>query len=99
MSYPDLPADFRERYEGVWLTHDRKLIDQTRMQTVFNQYLDELEYAEEVGFDALCVNEHHCSAGHLTASPMLMAAALSRRTSRAAIVVLGTSLALYNPPI
>jgi alkanesulfonate monooxygenase SsuD/methylene tetrahydromethanopterin reductase-like flavin-dependent oxidoreductase (luciferase family) len=32
-------------------------------------------------------------------SPNIMAAALARRTSRAALVVLGNSLALYNPPI
>jgi alkanesulfonate monooxygenase SsuD/methylene tetrahydromethanopterin reductase-like flavin-dependent oxidoreductase (luciferase family) len=32
-------------------------------------------------------------------SPNLMAAALTRRTSRAAIIVLGNSLAAYNPPI
>ena len=32
-------------------------------------------------------------------SPNLMAAALSRRTSKAALVVLGNSIALYNPPL
>ncbi|MGH7186692.1 MAG: LLM class flavin-dependent oxidoreductase, partial [Pseudomonadota bacterium] len=35
----------------------------------------------------------------LMPSPNLMAAALSRRTSKAALVVLGNSLALYNPPV
>jgi alkanesulfonate monooxygenase SsuD/methylene tetrahydromethanopterin reductase-like flavin-dependent oxidoreductase (luciferase family) len=32
-------------------------------------------------------------------SPNLMAAALARRTSKAALMVLGDSIALYNPPI
>ena len=32
-------------------------------------------------------------------SPNLMAAMLARRTSNAALIVLGNSLALYNPPI
>src|SRR2546429_7193404 len=32
-------------------------------------------------------------------SPNLMAATLTRRTSRAAIIVLGNSLAAYNPPL
>ena len=32
-------------------------------------------------------------------SPNIMAAALSRRTSDAALVVMGNSIALYNPPI
>jgi alkanesulfonate monooxygenase SsuD/methylene tetrahydromethanopterin reductase-like flavin-dependent oxidoreductase (luciferase family) len=32
-------------------------------------------------------------------SPNIMAASLARRTSRAAVVVLGNSIALYNPPL
>ena len=32
-------------------------------------------------------------------SPNITAATLTRRTSNAAIIVLGNSLALYNPPI
>ena len=32
-------------------------------------------------------------------SPNIMAATLARRTSQAALVVLGNSIALYNPPI
>ena len=31
-------------------------------------------------------------------SPNLMAAALARRTRDAALIVMGNSLALYNPP-
>jgi alkanesulfonate monooxygenase SsuD/methylene tetrahydromethanopterin reductase-like flavin-dependent oxidoreductase (luciferase family) len=45
----------------------------------------------------VCVNEHHANAYGLMPSPNLMAAALTRRTSRAALVVLGNSIALYNP--
>ena len=52
-----------------------------------------------MGFDGLCVNEHHNNAYGLMPSPNLMAAALTRRTSRAAMVVLGNSLAAYNPPL
>lgn len=66
---------------------------------VYNTYLDQLEFAETVGFDGLGVSEHHANAYGLMPSPCLMAAALSRRTSRAALVVLGSSIALYNPPI
>jgi alkanesulfonate monooxygenase SsuD/methylene tetrahydromethanopterin reductase-like flavin-dependent oxidoreductase (luciferase family) len=51
-----------------------------------------------VGFDGICVNEHHQNAYGMMPSPNLMAAALCRRTENAAIVVLGNSIALYNPP-
>src|SRR5437867_4427532 len=60
---------------------------------------DAVEFAEQAGFDGLCVNEHHNNAYGLMPSPNLMAATLTRRTSRAAIIVLGNSLAAYNPPL
>ena len=43
-------------------------------------------------------NEHHQSAGAMTPSPNLLAATLARTTQNAAILVIGDSLALYNPP-
>ena len=36
---------------------------------------------------------------HLMPSPHLMGAALTRRTSKAALVVMGNSIALYNSPV
>ena len=98
MPYPDLPPDFREKYRSVWVDVPSHLYDPVRGHQVYNEYLDELEYADQVGFDGICVNEHHQNAYGLMPSPNLMAAALARRTQNAALVVLGNSLALYNPP-
>jgi alkanesulfonate monooxygenase SsuD/methylene tetrahydromethanopterin reductase-like flavin-dependent oxidoreductase (luciferase family) len=36
---------------------------------------------------------------HLMPYPNLMGAALTRCTSKAALVVMGNSIALYNPPV
>ena len=52
-----------------------------------------------MGFDGIGVNEHHANAYGLMPSPNIMAATLTRRTSKAALVVLGNSIALYNPPL
>ena len=59
----------------------------------------QLEYADELGFDGIGVNEHHQNAYGMMPSPNLMAAALARRTSEGDAVVLGNSIALYNPPM
>ncbi len=99
MPYPYLPDDFKEKYRSVWVDVPSDLYDPEKGHTVYNDYLDELEYAEQVGFDGLCVNEHHANAYGLMPSPNLMAAALTRRTSQSALVVLGNSIALYNPPL
>src|SRR5499425_2208177 len=65
----------------------------------YHEYLDMLEYADEVGFDAIGVNEHHQNAYGMMPSPNIMAAALARRTQKAMLLVLGNSIALYNPPV
>jgi alkanesulfonate monooxygenase SsuD/methylene tetrahydromethanopterin reductase-like flavin-dependent oxidoreductase (luciferase family) len=65
---------------------------------MYNDFMDELEFAAECGFDAICVNEHHSNGYGLMPSPNLIATSLARRTTDTAICVLGNSLALYNPP-
>ena len=65
----------------------------------YNQTLDELKYAAEMGYDGICVNEHHQNAYGLMPSPNIMAAVMSRETKDVAIIVMGNSIALYDPPI
>ena len=99
MPYRFLPENFEHDYRSVWVDVPQTLYNRQQVHGLYNEFLDELEHAERCGFDGLCVNEHHQNAYGLMPSPNLMAAALSRRTSRAALVVLGNSLALYNPPL
>ncbi|HEX5368740.1 MAG TPA: LLM class flavin-dependent oxidoreductase, partial [Dehalococcoidia bacterium] len=98
MPYPYLPDDFREKYHSVYIDIPPDLYDPALGHQVYNDYLDELEYAAAAGFDGVCVNEHHSNAYGLVPSPNLMAASLARRTQNAGLVVLGNSIALYNPP-
>ena len=99
MPYRFLPPDFEEKYRSVWVDPPIHLFDPVKAHQLYNEYLDELEFADEVGFDGICVNEHHNNAYGIMPSPNLMAAMLARRTSNAALIVLGNSPALYNPPI
>lgn len=99
MPYMGLPEDFTEKYRSVWVDIDRGLFDPVEAHRMYNDFLDEMEFAAEVGFDAVCVNEHHANAYGMMPSPNIMAATMARRTKDAAICVLGNSLALYNPPI
>src|SRR5207302_8660865 len=90
---------FRGQYGPGWVDIPSTLYDPLHGHEAYNTYLDQLEFADRLGFDGLGVNEHHANAYGLMPSPTLMAAALARRTSRAALVVLGSSIALYDPPI
>jgi len=99
MPWPYLPDDFREKHHSVWVDIPNKLYDPQKGHFLYHQYMDQLEYAEQVGFDGIGCNEHHQNGYGLMPSPNIIAAGLSRRTSKAAIAVIGNSLALYNPPI
>lgn len=99
MPWPYLPDDFREKNRSVWVDIDQKLFDPAKSHEVYNTYMDLLEYADTLGFDGVGVNEHHQNGYGIMPSPNIIAAGLARRTKDAAIVVLGNSIALYNPPI
>ena len=99
MPYRELPQDFDEKYRSVWVDVPSHLFDPMAAHRMYNDTLDELELAAALGYDGVCVNEHHQNAYGLMPSPNIMAATLARRTKDVAIVVLGNSIALYNPPI
>ena len=96
--YRDLPEDFPEKHRSVWVDVSSDLFDPAKAHQMYNDTLDELEYAGSLGFDGICVNEHHQNAYGYMPSPNIMAASLARRTSDVAIIVMGNSIALYNPP-
>jgi len=98
MPYTELPDDFRDNHPSVWVDVHSSLFDPRRAHHMYNDFVDELEYAAECGFDAVCVNEHHSNGYGLMPSPNLIASALARRTTDTALCVMGNSLALYNPP-
>ena len=58
MPYRYLPPDFEEKYNSVWVDVPSHLFDPIKANQLYNEYLDELEFADEVGFDGICVNEH-----------------------------------------
>src|SRR4029079_3360922 len=98
MPYTELPDDFNKQHPSVWVDIHSSLFDPKRAHLMYNDFMDELEYAADLGYDAICVNEHHSNGYGLMPSPNLIASSLARRTSYARIVVLGNSIALYNPP-
>jgi alkanesulfonate monooxygenase SsuD/methylene tetrahydromethanopterin reductase-like flavin-dependent oxidoreductase (luciferase family) len=99
MPWPHLPADFEQRYESAWLTCPNTLYDPARGHTLYGEYLDQLAAADELGFDAVGVNEHHQNAYGLMPSPNVIAACLSQRTRRVKILILGNALPLYDHPL
>lgn len=99
MPYPELPDDFTAEHRSVWVDIDPKLFDAGVAHRAYNEYIDELEHAAKLGFDGVGINEHHSNAYGMMPSPNIIASTLARTCPDAAIVVLGDSVALYQPPI
>ena len=59
MPYTELPEDFNRKHPSVWVDIHSSLFDPKRAHHMYNDFMDELEYAAELGYDAICVNEHH----------------------------------------
>jgi alkanesulfonate monooxygenase SsuD/methylene tetrahydromethanopterin reductase-like flavin-dependent oxidoreductase (luciferase family) len=99
MPYADLDLEASKGFPTVWATLPNSFYDPQKGHALYNRYLDELEYGERLGFDGLCVNEHHQTAYGMMPSPIVTAAALSRRTSRARIAILGSAIPLRTHPL
>jgi len=80
MPWAPLPEDFAEQYDSAWVTCPNSLYDPELGHPLYNRYLDELELADALGFEGVCVNEHHQNAYGNMPSPNIMAACLARRT-------------------
>jgi len=74
-------------------------VDREKSADDYNFYLDEACYVEEVGFDAIAMNEHHgnpfCSGNVVN----IEAAILARITSKAKIVIIGNMLPGVKHPL
>jgi alkanesulfonate monooxygenase SsuD/methylene tetrahydromethanopterin reductase-like flavin-dependent oxidoreductase (luciferase family) len=99
MPYAALDPDYDKKYNSAWVTLPNSYYDPKIGHQLYNRYLDEIEYADELGWDGICVNEHHQNAYGLMPIPGVMAGALSRRTKNGKIAVLGRALPLINNPL
>ena len=99
MPYPKIDPDVREKYSSAWVVYPNSEYDPVLGQRLYGEYLDQLAFADQIGFDAVVVNEHHQNAYGLMPSPNIMASALIDRTQNAKIAILGNGIALRDNPL
>jgi len=66
---------------------------------LYNRYLDEKLYIEEVGFDAVMLNEHHSTPFCMQGVTNVGAAILARITKKVKIIILGNILPIWDDPL
>ncbi|MEY7851647.1 LLM class flavin-dependent oxidoreductase [Natrarchaeobius sp. A-rgal3] len=65
----------------------------------YNEYLDVLEQAEELGYDGIGFNEHHFSAYGLQPSPVVTAANMAARTDDIKLAFFGNVIPVRENPV
>jgi alkanesulfonate monooxygenase SsuD/methylene tetrahydromethanopterin reductase-like flavin-dependent oxidoreductase (luciferase family) len=81
------------------LTLSNEIYDSQLGAQLYNRYIDERLYGEEMGFDGLMLNEHHSTPFCMGGAMNLEAAILARVTKRAKIVLLGNILPIWDDPL
>ena len=54
MPCPYATADFDAKYESGWITVPNRLCDPEKARGLLQGYIDQLAYADELGFDGWC---------------------------------------------
>ena len=93
LAYPHVPKD------APRTPVPSNFFDPIKGAANYAEHLDEMTYCEELGLDGVVFNEHHYSSYGTMPSPNLIAAALSQRTKKIKIGVLGNILPLRNHPV
>jgi alkanesulfonate monooxygenase SsuD/methylene tetrahydromethanopterin reductase-like flavin-dependent oxidoreductase (luciferase family) len=99
MPYRPLDMAERHKHRAGWVVLPNTLYDPKKGADEYASYIDQLAYAEELGFDIIAVNEHHQTAYGLMPAPNLIASALIQRTKKVKIAILGRALPLVNNPV
>lgn len=99
MPYADLDPAVKDIYRSAWVVLPNSYFDPVKGHALYNRYLDELELCDELGYDGVCVNEHHQTAYGMMPSPVVTASALARSTKKGRIAILGNAFCLRENPL
>jgi hypothetical protein len=73
MPYRPLDLEEAAKHRSPWVVLPNRLYDPVKGAEEYARHIDALVYAEELGFDAIGVNEHHQTAYGLMPAPNLIA--------------------------
>src|SRR5262245_31128837 len=95
MPYSELPKDIDDA-GSLWVDFPNRHFDAKTGHELYERYLSELVLADKLGFDGVCINEHHNTPYSLMPIPSVLAGALIPQT-KGRICVMGTPPGLDHP--
>ena len=82
---------------GLWYDFRNPPPSTLTFEDMYRQILDQISWAEGLGFDSVWLTEHHFCADGYTPSPLVLAAAIGQRTQRMRIATNLMLLPLADP--
>jgi alkanesulfonate monooxygenase SsuD/methylene tetrahydromethanopterin reductase-like flavin-dependent oxidoreductase (luciferase family) len=101
MPYRHLDIAAAKKYRSFWTVLPNTFYDPEIGAELYEEYIDQMVYAANIGFDGICVNEHHQTAYGLMPAPNLIASIFIDRTrgTNVKIPIIGRALPLVNNPL
>lgn len=91
MPYPEIESEAWPYTEDTW--------DPEKGAQYYQNYIEQLTYADELGIDGLGFNEHHYTAYGLQPSPNITGATLAAKTENAKLAFFGNLPAIRENPV
>jgi alkanesulfonate monooxygenase SsuD/methylene tetrahydromethanopterin reductase-like flavin-dependent oxidoreductase (luciferase family) len=98
MPYPYVPEAVVEELKSARVIVPNLYCDPGILADLYDRYLEEFEYADELGLE-IGLSEHHQTMTCLNVASPLSAAILARRTKRAKIAFVGIPLPIRDNPV
>ena len=86
-----------EKYDSGRLGFPNTYFDPAKASILYNQYHEQYQLADEVGFDGIMTNEHHASYWCMKPAVNLDAAVISKLTKNVKIAILGNVISVGDP--
>ena len=99
MPFAAVDIEAVKKHGTAWVTFSNSHYNAEAGAELYHDYLDQLEYAEECGFEGVILNEHHQTPYGMMPVPGVLAGALARNLKKCKLVVLGRALPLVNNPL
>jgi alkanesulfonate monooxygenase SsuD/methylene tetrahydromethanopterin reductase-like flavin-dependent oxidoreductase (luciferase family) len=87
------------KFGATALLFSNRYFDPAAASRLYQQYLEDYSYAEEMGVDGIMLNEHHNAPFCMQAKCNVFASILAATTKRVKIVLLGNPLPLAENPV
>jgi alkanesulfonate monooxygenase SsuD/methylene tetrahydromethanopterin reductase-like flavin-dependent oxidoreductase (luciferase family) len=95
--YIDVPADNSD-IRSTWVVPPVELFDAKKGHALYQRHLRTIRLADQLGFDGICINEHHNTVYSMTPATSLMGAVIATNTTKTPkIMVAGVPVNLTAP--